>query len=415
MFLAGSRYVSVWLQLSGPLSTVDAYTEGNPVDRAVFSFLIAAGVFVLWRRNIDWGQVLSRNKWVWLYFMYCGVSILWSDYSFISLKRFVKELGNLVMILVILTEEHPYEAVGTLLRRLAFLWLPLSVLLIRFYPELGRAYHANGVPMYTGVGYQKNDLGLICLISGIYFFWNFLFNRKEGLERRGSSTLVDILLVAMVAWLLRMAHSATAIGCFLVAAGMLFISGRGFILRKPDRIIGLLMLLSVSFIILDEALSLREAAIGALGRDSTLTARVGIWEELKRMTTNPIVGAGFMSFWAGDRLRILCEKFGGLINQAHNGYLEQYLNLGYVGLVFIGVVLLSGVMKVRTHLKVDYPAAILRLCFITVALLYNYTEASFYGLNDMWLLTLLGVIEISVQERSPRKLCSPPSTLTQGS
>ena len=37
MFLAGSRWVSSWLNLSGPLDSVDDYTEGSPVDRAGLS------------------------------------------------------------------------------------------------------------------------------------------------------------------------------------------------------------------------------------------------------------------------------------------------------------------------------------------------------------------------------------------
>ena len=48
------------------------------------------------------------------------------------------------MVLVILTEKRPYEAVGVILRRLAFLLLPLSVLFIRYYPDLGREYILRG-------------------------------------------------------------------------------------------------------------------------------------------------------------------------------------------------------------------------------------------------------------------------------
>ena len=97
-------------------------------------------------------------------------------------------------------------------------------------------------------------------------------------------------------------------------------------------------------------------------------------------------------------MEIIWEKLGAGIIQAHNGYLEQYLNLGYIGVAFIGVIMLSGLLKVRRHLNVDYPSAMLRLCFIVTAVLYNYTEASFYGINNMWLLLLLGIIEVPDQK-----------------
>ena len=100
------------------------------------------------------------------------------------MKRWVKELGNPIMALVILTEPRPYEAVGTVLRRLAFLMLPLSVLFLRYYPELGRSYHADGSPMFTGVGHQKNDLGSMCLMAGYLCCLVELLQRRENKNPR---------------------------------------------------------------------------------------------------------------------------------------------------------------------------------------------------------------------------------------
>jgi hypothetical protein len=53
------------------------------------------------------------------------------------MKRWVKDLWNPIMALVILTERRPYEAVGVVLRRLNLLLLPLSILFIKYYLELG--------------------------------------------------------------------------------------------------------------------------------------------------------------------------------------------------------------------------------------------------------------------------------------
>ena len=98
---------------------------------------------------------------------------------------------------------------------------------------------------------------------------------------------------------------------------------------------------------------------------------------------------------------------GSELNQAHNGYLEQYLNLGYIGVVFIAVIILSGLLRVRSHLKDDPAAGILRLCFIVSAVLYNYTEASFYGMNNMWMLLLLGCLEVPRQRQARAVDVSP--------
>ena len=87
-------------------------------------------------------------------------------------------------------------------------------------------------------------------------------------------------------------------------------------------------------------------------------------------------------------------KTESTIQQVHNGYLEQYLNLGYFGVTFIVIIMLSGLLKVKRYLNVDYSGGVLRLSFIVAAALYNSTEASFYGINNTWFLLLLGIIEI---------------------
>jgi len=178
MFLAGSRYVSSWLSLGGP-ATSGSYDEGSPIDAATFFTLIAAGAIILYRRRLQWGQVLSGNKLLAFYLLFCFVSLLWADAPFVSLKRWVKDLGNPIMALLILTDPQPLQSLCLVLRRLSYLLLPLSILFVRYYPDLGRDYRADGSPMFTGVGHQKNDLGLMCLVTGIYFAWQLILDRKN--------------------------------------------------------------------------------------------------------------------------------------------------------------------------------------------------------------------------------------------
>ena len=410
MFLCGSRYVSSWLDppavaASPKFASPSDYAEGSPLDAAVFFALIVAGIVILARRKIDWQRLLLNNKWIVLYLVYCLASMAWSDEPFLLMKRWVKDLGNPIMALVILTERRPYEAAGVVLRRLAFLLLPLSVLFIKYYPALGRAYHYDGTPMYTGVGHQKNDLGLMCQLAGIYVFWELLQRR----EKRHPSfmqqhKIIVVVLTGMLAWLLHMSDSQTSFVC-LVAAFLLLLLGR--MARRPATIFGVL-LSTMAIWPLVEVLHLKDLALDFLGRDPTLTTRTLIWQMLLGFDVNPFVGVGFMSFWTGTaRLEEIWRQTGITINQAHNGYLEQYLNLGYIGVAFITVIVLSGLLRVCSHLNDDPAGGILRLCFIVSAVLYNYTEASFYGLNNMWMLLLLGCLEVP-RQRQPRAVDVSP-------
>jgi len=394
MFLAGSRFASAWLNLGGTI-TRRAYDEGSPIDRAVFFSLIVWGTVVLARRHIKWARLLIENKWIALYLLYSLSSFFWSDEPFLLVRRWIKELGNPIIVLVLLTEPQPYEAIGITLRRLSFLMLPLSVLFIKYYPELGRAYHQNGDSMFTGVGNQKNDLGLMCLITGMYFAWKLVQRRSGGKAPAERADANDFLLIGMLAWLLQMSDSQTSIGCLVVATGVLLIARVPQVSSRPSRIVPLIATAAVTFAILDAPLGITDHALALMGRDPTLTNRATIWEVAGKQTTNPLLGTGFMSFWTPERTAEISRELGlesSSLNQAHNGYLEQYLNLGYVGIGFILAIMLSALLSVRRHLDQDPAAALLRLCFLVAALIYNYTEASFYGMNNMWVLLLTASI-----------------------
>ena len=80
-----------------------------------------------------------------------------------------------------------------------------------------------------------------------------------------------------------------------------------------------------------------------MGRNSTLTGRTDIWAAVIPMAPNPLVGAGFESFWLSPRVAArLWELFPNLpLNEAHDGYIEVYLELGWVGVGLIGLILLT--------------------------------------------------------------------------
>jgi O-antigen ligase len=201
----------------------------------------------------------------------------------------------------------------------------------------------------------------------------------------------------MVAYLLRAANSATSLVCLLVAIGVLLSSRMPLIRRDLRRVVTASAVAVVVLVILEMAFEISATAIAMLGRDPTLTTRVSMWAELLAMGTNPVIGVGFESFWLGDRVLGIWERYGRLI-QAHNGYLEVYLNLGLVGVAILLAGMLSGLVKVRRHLETDRASGILRLCFVLVAILYNWTEATFVGVSNVWMLFLVGAMSVPPRE-----------------
>jgi len=154
---------------------------------------------------------------------------------------------------------------------------------------------------------------------------------------------------------------------------------------------------------MDALFGLREQIFEMLGRDSTLTNRTELWEVVRAQKANSFVGAGFMSFWTGARMAAVWAALGVGINQAHNGYLEQFLNLGYVGVAFIFLLMLVAVGKILTQFKSDPDVALLRLCLLVAIALFNYTEAAFYGVSSIWTLFLVACLDVTPLSREQRE------------
>ena len=125
-----------------------------------------------------------------------------------------------------------------------------------------------------------------------------------------------------------------------------------------------------------------------LGRNPTLTGRTEIWDAVLPLAGNPLIGTGYESFGSGSGARSfgssMEELFYG-INEAHNGYLELFLNLGWIGIALLAVLIATGYRKVMATFRCDPPAGSLGLAFFASELVYNFTEAGFKMMFPLWI------------------------------
>ena len=107
------------------------------------------------------------------------------------------------------------------------------------------------------------------------------------------------------------------------------------------------------------------------------------------------MGAGYESFWLGERLQKLWAIRGVTgVNEAHNGYIEMYLNLGWIGIGFLGLLLWTGYKNILRLLEHNAEAGRLRLAFFVIAVVYSFTEAGFRGGSMVWIAFLLTIIDV---------------------
>lgn len=386
----------MWLNPVAPEGG-DANLEGSPLDRALFLGLIVAGVLVLARRRENLSRILGQNRWLFVLYAYFAASILWSDYPFISFKRWIKDLGNVVMVLVILTERKPHLAVKTVFIRLAYLLIPVSVLFIKYIPDLGRTYnHWTWVPSNVGVTTNKNELGALVMVSAIFLFWQFLSTfRGEGRMANSVDRSTQLFLALMLLWLFHAANSATSLVGAILGCGLLLALGLPAVKSRFRAFTSYGVSFVLGFVLLDQAFGVRAGLLELLGRDPTLTGRTDIWQLVLRAEINPLFGVGFYSFWLGPRAEVVWSEGYDKLNQSHNGYLETYLNGGLVGLFLLVVLLVSAYRKIHQRVQAGDEYSQVQFVLLIVATLYNFTEAGFNRMGLTWVITILAVMNFT--------------------
>jgi len=393
MFIVGSRLPSQWLG-SQTESAVQAVTEGNALDRIVFSVLILLAIGILVSRGFKWGDFFVRNLVLMALLFFALMSVMWSDFPFVTFKRWFRDVGGYLVILVVLSDRSPLEAVRTLFRRLCYLLIPLSILIIKYYPQVGKQYeYWTGTATNVGAATSKNMLGLMCLVSGIFFFWDTVTRWSDRKERRTRRIIaVNLALMAMTLWLLNLANSATSRVCLVIGCLVILAAHSRAVKRHPGFLKALIPICLCSYMILQYGFDINGKLAGAVGRDPTLTHRTILWKILLSMHTNPLLGTGYQSFWLGPRLEWVWHNFEQ-VNEAHNGYLEVYLNLGLIGLFLLSGFLMASYRSICRRLTSPsgLTFASLGLALWTVLLFYNVTEAAFGG-GLVWLTFLLGAI-----------------------
>lgn len=385
-----SRGLSLWLNIFGlPVSGGTSVEEGSPLDAWFFFILIAAGLYVLNKRGTRLSEIVGNNQWLTIFLLFCLVSIIWSDFPFVAFKRWIKILGHPIMALIVLTEPNLEQAVIRLFKRCAYVVVPVSILFIKYYPELGRGFDVwTGEPFNTGITTDKNALGADCLILGFFFFWYLLQTWKTERDtwRRKELRLIAGFLIG-IWWLLSEAHSATSSTSLLIGGLVVVFVG----VRSVDKnFIGTYLLAALVLLATAElTFGITGRFSEALGRGSGLSGRTLLWTEILKLGTNPVVGTGFESFWLGKRPEQLKGIFYYIPNQAHNGYLETYLTLGSIGVFLLLGLFVATFRKIRLQLFQNFEWARYRLGFLAAVILYNWTEAAFKTLNPIWFVFYL--------------------------
>lgn len=411
MLIIASKPLAVWFGSSAAQIEIGAaeVDAGSPMDRACFSLLLCLGLLILVKRQFKWASAIKAIPWAISLIVFILVSILWSDLQYLSFKRSMRELVAIVMAFMVASEPDSRQALQCIFRRLIYILIPFSLLLIKYYPQLGVEYgRYDGQLMWIGVANQKNSLSLLCLFSLFFLIWTFI---RRGQGRDISvvrfHTHLEVVIFILAAWLIMgPKHTPTysATSSFTLVFGLAALICFLW-MKKLNMSIGANALTVVVIIIIVYgtitpflgSLTLFDVS-SFLGRDETLTGRSEIWSRLiPYVMQKPIVGHGFGGFWT--------EEMQARINtSAHNGYLDQIVNLGFVGYFLFSMFLVSCCRRAQREMTMDFDWALLWICILLMALIHNISEStmtSFTSLLSAAILFLL-ISATAVPSETPR-------------
>jgi exopolysaccharide production protein ExoQ len=397
LLILGSRSISFWLGIG-----YGDNLEGNSFDRTIYLVQILAAMYIVSKRGIDWGALIRENKGILIFYLFLAATMFWSEYPFVTLRRWFKDLGSIFLILVILTEKEPIEAIKATFARCAYILFPLSVIFIKYFPALGREYTRSGEVTYTGVTTQKNALGEIVLVFGLLLVAELIQRnrpKEAGFFKRHHFTIIFAFSIGI--WLLLGSHSQTSLICFLLGTAILLGDKIPFFKGHPQRQMATFFTMALLFFLVNNVFELTDELLRMVGRDPTLTHRTEIWQGVKENPVDPLFGCGYLMFWDLHRGIHVGDWEDVRLTSAHNGYLEIYLDGGALGLFFLAIMLLAVGIRVCREFLTGSEHGRLAFAFYVIMLLYNVSESMYARRSPLWFAFLLFCLKFPPTMRTP--------------
>jgi exopolysaccharide production protein ExoQ len=323
------------------------------------------------------------------YLAFAGVSVLWAFSPQSSFTRFVEE----IMIVTSIVIPAMLAAPTADLMRGLFLCFALSLILNLPFVLVGSVNFAQYGSKLLVIGYQgyfegKNYLGECAGAA-------FLLAMHE-ITYRGWRRTLGILVTVIAVLLVFLSDSKTALGLALISPSLAAVT---LIVRKITRISTAIILLSIPacYFILSSVTNFSMNRISyMLYGDSTFTGRTIIWDfaqhEIER---SPLVGWGYRSFWlVPDSPSLEAPGWVKMMPNAHNGYVDTKLELGYIGLTLLVVFIIATLHAIGRVADRDPGRARLLLSLALFIIAYNFLESLWMrGFEFLWVVFLIVAAE----------------------
>jgi O-antigen ligase len=381
------------LSLSDPSTLHHAIQAGDARPAPRFFWPVVAAISVLSVLQNRSRLVLPPNIiCLFVYLAFAGASVLW---SFSPEHSSVRWLQQVMVVTSIVLPAMLAGRTADMMRAL-FMCFAVALLLNLYFVFGGSVTMALEGVKLVNIGYQgyyngKNYLGECATLA-------FLLSLHEMLYR-GWRRAIGVIFVVIAILLVFLSQSKTAFGLALISP---LFAGFTLIVRRATRVSPAIVLLSIAlcFVMLSQVSNFNFEHISyILYGDSSLTGRTVIWDFANsEIARKQLFGWGYQSFWLVPDSPAVTDATGwvkGMPN-AHNGYYDTELEMGYVGLVLLIVFVVATLHAVGRVADRDPRRALLLLSLAIFMILWNFFESLWMrGYEFLWVVFVIVAAEIA--------------------
>ncbi len=314
----------------------DDIRTNNPIKQFVFSALYLISFLSLLPKRRRVYQLIQSEKLLTLFLVWAFLTVLWSDYPVVSLKRWVQLAGTVVIFVAAFAHMGTVQQARSFLKLILAVYLPLTLLAVMLVP----AAIQWEFPAWRGLATHKNVLGQIALISTIIWTGALVEEPRRKWWNGG------FLLLSLIILLGSRSTTSFLAGCVILFLILAMSTGRLFGPPVATRFFLALSTAGAVTLLLSVAIFSPELIpefFDLLGKDTSFSGRIGLWLAiLDEALRHPLTGCGFNGYWVMNSplLETVFAEFIWIPNQAHNGYLDMFNEVGLIGLgLFLAMML----------------------------------------------------------------------------